>query len=164
MRISDWSSDVCSSDLAAERGEAVARRPEGRGTGAVARHHPAGEHGGAGPVKPIAAAFAAPLVQQEVFGPVLSFEIFEDEADAIKRANATEFGLAAGIFTNDVARSYRVTRGIRAGTVWTNTWAAINDRFEEGGFKQSGIGRLRGTRGMEEFQEVKTSVHLAAAA
>src|SRR3546814_10742550 len=62
MRISDWSSDVCSSDLAAERGEAVARRPEGRGTGAVARHHPAGEHGGAGPVKPIAAAFAAALL------------------------------------------------------------------------------------------------------
>lgn len=104
-----------------------------------------------------------PLVQQEIFGPVLSFELFKDEADAIARANATEFGLAAGIFTNDIARSFRVARAIRAGTVWTNTWASINDRFEEGGFKQSGIGRLRGTRGMEEFQEVKTCVHVATA-
>ena len=107
---------------------------------------------------------ATPLVQQEIFGPVLAFEVFEDEAAAIRRANATEFGLAAAVFTNDVARSYRVSRAIKAGTVWTNTWASINDRFEEGGFKQSGIGRLRGTRGMEEFQEVKTCVHVAPAA
>ncbi|RRD22388.1 aldehyde dehydrogenase family protein [Brucellaceae bacterium VT-16-1752] len=107
---------------------------------------------------------SSPLVQQEVFGPVLSFEVFEDEADAIRRANATEFGLAAGVFTNDVSRSYRVSREIKAGTVWTNTWAAINDRFEEGGFRQSGIGRLRGSRGMEEFQETKTYVHVAPAA
>src|SRR3546814_693947 len=153
MRISDWSSDVCSSDLGKilVRGGPVTEGP--LAAGSFYR-----------PSLIEVEDLAAPLVQQEVFGPVLSFEIFEDEADAIKRANATEFGLAAGIFTNDVARSYRVTRGIRAGTVWTNTWAAINDRFEEGGFKQSGIGRLRGTRGMEEFQEVKTSVHLAAAA
>jgi betaine-aldehyde dehydrogenase len=105
-----------------------------------------------------------PLVQQEVFGPVLSFEIFQDERDVIARANATEFGLAAAIFTNDVSRSFRVSRAIKAGTVWTNTWASINDRFEEGGFKQSGIGRLRGTRGMEEFQEIKTCVHVTAVA
>lgn len=102
-----------------------------------------------------------PLVQQEVFGPVLSFESFEDEADAIRRANATEFGLAAAIFTRDLARSNRVARAIQAGTVWTNTWAVVSDRFEEGGFKQSGIGRLRGSRGMEEFQEIKTYVHVA---
>jgi betaine-aldehyde dehydrogenase len=102
-----------------------------------------------------------PLVQQEIFGPVLSFEIFDDEADAVRRANATEYGLAAAIFTRDVARSYRVSRAVQAGTVWTNTWALVNERFEEGGFKQSGIGRLRGSRGMEEFQEIKTYVHVA---
>ncbi len=102
-----------------------------------------------------------PLIQQEIFGPVLCFEVFDDEADAIRRANATEYGLAAGIFTGDIARSNRVAREIKAGTVWTNTWAVISDRFEEGGFKQSGIGRLRGARGMEEFQEIKTYVHMA---
>jgi acyl-CoA reductase-like NAD-dependent aldehyde dehydrogenase len=102
-----------------------------------------------------------PLVQQEIFAPVLCFEVFDDEADAIRRANATEYGLAAGIFTCDIARSNRVAREIKAGTVWTNTWAIISDRFEEGGFKQSGIGRLRGAHGIEEFQEIKTYVHLA---
>jgi acyl-CoA reductase-like NAD-dependent aldehyde dehydrogenase len=87
--------------------------------------------------------------------------VFDDEADAIRRANATEYGLAAGIFTGDNARSNRVAREIKAGTVWTNTWAVISDRFEEGGFKQSGIGRLRGVHGMEAFQEIKTYVHMA---
>ena len=104
-----------------------------------------------------------PLVQQEVFGPVLCFEVFNDEADAIRRANATEYGLGASIFTRDVARSYRVARELKAGTVWTNSWAVINPRFEEGGFKQSGIGRLRGSQGMEVFQETKTYVHVASA-
>jgi acyl-CoA reductase-like NAD-dependent aldehyde dehydrogenase len=102
-----------------------------------------------------------PLIQEEIFAPVLCLEVFDDEADAIRRTNATEYGLAASIFTRDIARSYRVAREIKAGTVWTNTWATINDRFEEGGFKQSGIGRLRGTRGMEAFQEIKTHVQIA---
>ena len=102
----------------------------------------------------------APIIQQEVFGPVATFEIFDDEADAVSRANATEFGLAAAVFTQDVDRARRVSRQINAGTVWTNTWLAINPGFEEGGYKQSGIGRLRGPRGLAEFQEIKTYVHL----
>ncbi len=102
----------------------------------------------------------APIVQQEIFGPVASFEIFDDEPDAIHRANATEFGLAAAVFTRDVDRARRVSHQIDAGTVWTNTWLAINDGFEEGGFKQSGVGRLRGPRGLAAFQEIKTYVHL----
>jgi betaine-aldehyde dehydrogenase len=101
----------------------------------------------------------APIVQQEVFGPVATLEVFDDEADAIDRANATEFGLAAGVFTRDVDRARRVSREINAGTVWTNTWFAINNGFEEGGFKQSGLGRLRGARGLADFQEIKTYVH-----
>jgi betaine-aldehyde dehydrogenase len=84
------------------------------------------------------------IVQKEVFGPVATFEVFETEADAIWRANATEMGLAAGIFTNDINISRRVSREIEAGTIWTNGWAAINDGFAEGGYKQSGVGRLRG--------------------
>jgi betaine-aldehyde dehydrogenase len=99
------------------------------------------------------------IVQQEIFGPVATFEVFETEADAIARANATEMGLAAAIFTASLNTSRRVSRELQAGTVWTNAWAAINDGFAEGGFKQSGIGRLRGPLAMTEFQEVKTVVH-----
>jgi acyl-CoA reductase-like NAD-dependent aldehyde dehydrogenase len=67
--------------------------------------------------------------------------------------------LAAGIFTSNINISRRVSREIHAGTVWTNTWAAINDGFAEGGYKQSGIGRLRGPLAITEFQEAKTVVH-----
>src|SRR5579863_3367167 len=107
-----------------------------------------------------------PLVQEEIFGPVLSFETFATENEAIVRANATIYGLAAAIFTNDLDRAQRVARAIKAGTVWTNTWGvgALNDAFEEGGYKHSGIGRARGARAMEEFQEVKTQVHAVAPA
>ncbi len=102
-----------------------------------------------------------PIVQQEVFGPVATFEVFDDEADAVARANATDFGLAASIWTRDVDRPLRVGRELDAGTVWTNTWAVIVDQMEEGGFKQSGVGRLNGERALEEFQEIKHFVHPA---
>ena len=101
-------------------------------------------------------ALDVPLVQEEIFGPVLSFEIFTTEDEAITRANATFYGLAAAVFTKDVDRAQRVARILKAGTVWINTWGLVNDAFEEGGFKYSGIGRARGLRAMEEFQEVKT--------
>lgn len=99
------------------------------------------------------------IIQKEVFAPVATFEVFDTESDAIARANAGEMGLAAGVFTNNVNISNRVSRGIKAGTVWTNTWAAINDGFAEGGYKQSGVGRLRGPIAFTEFQEAKTIVH-----
>ncbi|MEU3186304.1 aldehyde dehydrogenase family protein [Streptomyces sp. NPDC006923] len=102
-----------------------------------------------------------PIVQQEVFGPVATFEVFDDEADAIARANATDYGLAASVWTRDVDRPLRVGRELEAGTVWANTWAVIVDQMEEGGFKQSGVGRLNGVRGLEEFQETKHIVHPA---
>lgn len=98
----------------------------------------------------------APLVQDELFGPVLCFEPFTDEDDAVRRANATIYGLAAAVFTKDVDRAARVVRRLKAGTVWTNGWGVLSDAVEEGGFKGSGIGRMRGTRAMEEFQEIKT--------
>src|SRR5580692_12989 len=97
------------------------------------------------------------IVQKEVFGPVATFEVFDTETDAISRANATEYGLAAGLFTISISR--RVSRGIQAGTVWTNAWADLNDGFAEGGFKQSGVGRLRGPLAIADFQEAKTVVH-----
>jgi acyl-CoA reductase-like NAD-dependent aldehyde dehydrogenase len=109
-------------------------------------------------------ALDVPLVQEEIFGPVLSFETFTTEDEAIVRANATVFGLAAALFTKDVDRAQRVARAIKAGTVWTNTWGVLSDAFEEGGFKHSGIGRARGLRAMEEFQEVKTQFRAVAPA
>ena len=99
------------------------------------------------------------IVQKEVFGPVATYEVFDTEADAIWRANATEMGLAAGVFTNDINISRRVSREIQAGTIWTNAWAELNDGFAEGGYKQSGIGRLRGPLAIADFQEAKTVVH-----
>ena len=99
------------------------------------------------------------IVQKEVFGPVATFEVFDTEADAIARANATELGLSAGVFTNDINISRRVSRELQFGTVWTNAWADMNDGFAEGGYKQSGIGRLRGPLALIEFQEAKTVVH-----
>jgi acyl-CoA reductase-like NAD-dependent aldehyde dehydrogenase len=98
------------------------------------------------------------IVQKEVFGPVATLEVFDTEDDAIRRANATEIGLAAAIFTNNINVSRRLSREIQAGTVWTNAWAELNDGFAEGGYKQSGIGRLRGPLAMTDFQEAKTVV------
>jgi betaine-aldehyde dehydrogenase len=109
-------------------------------------------------------ALDVPLIQEEIFGPVLSFETFATEAEAIARANTTIFGLAAAVFTQDIDRAQRVARAIKAGTVWTNTWGVLNDAFEEGGFKYSGIGRARGLRAMEEFQEVKTQIRAVVSA
>ena len=104
-----------------------------------------------------------PLVQEELFAPVATFEVFDDEAEAVRRANATEFGLSAAVFTRDVDRARRVSRELQAGTVWTNTWFVMDDGFAEGGFKRSGIGRLRGPLATAAFSEVKTYVQVSPA-
>ncbi|WP_340084475.1 aldehyde dehydrogenase family protein [Siminovitchia sp. FSL H7-0308] len=97
----------------------------------------------------------SPLIQEEIFGPVASFEIFESEEEAIERANATDYGLSASIWTANRDRSLRMPGKIEAGTVWVNAWAVVFDQFEEGGFKQSGFGRLNGRTALAEFQEYK---------
>ncbi|MEE6166785.1 MULTISPECIES: aldehyde dehydrogenase family protein [unclassified Mycolicibacterium] len=101
----------------------------------------------------------AQIVQQELFGPVATFETFVDEDEAVEKANATEYGLAASIWSRDIDIPARVGARLKAGTVWTNTWAVVTDYFEEGGFKQSGLGRLNGVAALAEFQEIKTYVH-----
>jgi betaine-aldehyde dehydrogenase len=95
------------------------------------------------------------IVQNELFGPIQTFEIFDDEADAIRRANGTEFGLAASVFTSDATRARRVAKAIRASQVWLNCWGVLSEYFEHKGYKHSGIGFLSGPRALEEFQEIK---------
>ncbi|MCU1717486.1 aldehyde dehydrogenase family protein [Pseudomonas sp. 5P_3.1_Bac2] len=96
-----------------------------------------------------------PIVQFETFGPVLTLQVFDTEQEAIELANNSEFGLAAGVWTRDVDRALRVAREIEAGTVWVNDWAVVYDEFEEGGFKQSGQGRLNGVAAIDDFVEYK---------
>lgn len=102
----------------------------------------------------------SPLIQQETFGPVASFEVFADEKEAIYKANATKYGLAASIWTNSRKRSLTLPEKIQAGTVWVNGWGLVFDQFAEGGFKQSGLGRLNGEAALAEFQEYKHIVQL----
>lgn len=96
-----------------------------------------------------------PIVQEEVFGPVLTMQVFETEADAVALANDSEYGLAASIWTRDVDRPLRVARELQIGTVWINDWVMMRDEFEEGGYKQSGRGRLRGLAALDDFLEYK---------
>ncbi|MGB2079528.1 MAG: betaine-aldehyde dehydrogenase, partial [Vibrio sp.] len=83
-------------------------------------------------------------VQEEIFGPVMSVLTFDDEADVIQRANQTKLGLAAGVFTQNLARAHRVIHQIEAGICWINTWGDSPAQMPVGGYKQSGIGRENG--------------------
>ena len=95
------------------------------------------------------------IMQEEVFGPVLTMLVFDTEAEAVKLANDSKYGLSASIWTQDVNRPLRVAREIDAGTIWINDWAVVWDEFEEGGFKESGNGRLNGWTAIDEFLEYK---------
>lgn len=96
-----------------------------------------------------------PIMQEEIFGPVLTIMTFKTEAEAVTLANDSEYGLAASIWTRDIDRPLRVAREIDAGTIWINDWAVVWDEFEEGGFKRSGNGRLNGLTAIDDFLEYK---------
>jgi acyl-CoA reductase-like NAD-dependent aldehyde dehydrogenase len=98
----------------------------------------------------------AGIAQNEVFGPVLNVIPFESEEEAVELANATRFGLAAGVWTRDVKRAHRVARQIRAGTVWVNTYRAITFNSPFGGYKESGFGRVNGAEAVEGFLQTKS--------
>lgn len=95
------------------------------------------------------------IVQEEVFGPVLTMQVFDTEAEAIALANDSKYGLAAGVWSRDIDQPLRVARELQVGTVWVNDWAKVYDETEEGGYKESGQGRLNGLAALEDFLEYK---------
>jgi betaine-aldehyde dehydrogenase len=95
------------------------------------------------------------IVKEEIFGPVLVIQTFDDEAEAIAIANDTVYGLAGAVFTGDVAKAHRVIRKLRAGITWINTYHPTYNEAPWGGYKQSGIGRELGTYGYDAYTEVK---------
>ncbi len=96
------------------------------------------------------------IAREEIFGPVLSVLKFSDTEELVRRANATHFGLAAAIWTRDIARAHDVARRLRAGTVWVNCYDVLDAAAPFGGFKQSGFGRELGERGLDPYLETKT--------
>jgi len=96
------------------------------------------------------------IAREEIFGPVLSVIPFDGEEEAVRIANDTPYGLAAGIWTMDLARAHRVARLLDAGTVWVNTYRAVAPNMPFGGFKSSGIGSENGANAVHDFTRVKS--------
>jgi betaine-aldehyde dehydrogenase len=95
------------------------------------------------------------IVQEEIFGPVLVLQRFSTEAEAVSLANHTKYGLAAAVFSTDIARAVRVIRQVKAGITWINTYGPVYNEAPWGGYKQSGLGRELGTYGLEDYTELK---------
>jgi betaine-aldehyde dehydrogenase len=102
------------------------------------------------------------IAREEIFGPVMSVLGFNDETDVIARANATEFGLAAGVFTADLTRAHRVIAQLDAGTCWINTYNITPVEAPFGGVKQSGVGRENSRAALDHYSQIK-SVYVATA-
>ena len=96
------------------------------------------------------------LAQEEIFGPVISLMRFGDLDEAARIANGTKYGLSAAIWTKDVAKAFRLAEKINAGVIWINHFGRYYNEIESGGYKQSGLGRLRGVEGLNAFTQTKT--------
>jgi acyl-CoA reductase-like NAD-dependent aldehyde dehydrogenase len=96
------------------------------------------------------------IAAEEIFGPVLSVIPFDDEAEALRIANDTRYGLGAGVWTKDVQRAHRVAHGVKAGSVWVNAYRMLTYNVPFGGFKQSGLGRENGLSAVLEYTETKS--------
>ncbi|RHZ38346.1 hypothetical protein DYB26_007544, partial [Aphanomyces astaci] len=100
------------------------------------------------------------IVQEEIFGMVLCVLPFESGAEVVARANATSFGLSAGVFTNDLKRAHRVIQQLDVGTAWINTYNLAPVELPWGGSKQSGMGRENGVAAAQSWTQLK-SVYVA---
>ena len=98
------------------------------------------------------------LVQEEIFGPVLTVQPFDTEEEAIRLANSTVFGLAAGLHSRDIDRVHRVAAQLQAGMVWVNGWAVLDPSVPFGGYKQSGFGREFGSEALHHYTRIKSTV------
>lgn len=96
------------------------------------------------------------IVREEIFGPVMSILSYEDENEVIRRANDTEYGLAAGVVSNDIKRAHRIIGQIEAGICWLNTWGESPAQMPVGGYKQSGIGRENGVQTLLHYTQTKS--------
>jgi len=96
------------------------------------------------------------VAQEEIFGPVASVLSFSEEAEVVELANETDYGLAAGVWTEDMRRALRMVERLKAGTVWVNEYRTLSYRSPFGGYKDSGLGRENGREGLNEYQQIKS--------
>lgn len=96
------------------------------------------------------------VAQEEIFGPVVAAIPFKDEADVIRQANQTIYGLSAGVWTTDVSKAHRLSRALRAGTVWVNCYNQLDPISPFGGYKQSGFGRELGVHALDLYTQIKS--------
>jgi gamma-glutamyl-gamma-aminobutyraldehyde dehydrogenase len=98
-----------------------------------------------------------PIVREEIFGPVLAVQVVRDEAEAVRVAGDTPYGLAAALWTSDLGTAHRVSRALRAGTVWVNCYEEGDMAVPFGGVKLSGFGRDKSRHALEEYTNLKTT-------
>jgi len=96
------------------------------------------------------------IATDEIFGPVMQILKFKDIENVIERANSTDFGLAAAVWTRDIGKAHAIANRVRAGTVWVNCYDVFDAAAPFGGFKNSGLGRELGEKSLDNYTELKT--------